>query len=319
MLIQRLVIQLILGVVEVADTIPREDMTVAGIARRHDTVKEIHTAPDRLDDIGRCADTHQITRFVLRRIRNNLIQNVIHHFRGLSDSQTADGVARQIQLGNRLHVFDAEVVICAALIDAEQHLMRIDRIRQAVQAIQLRLTAVQPAGRALAGCLDVLVRRGILTALVKCHRNIRAEIALDAHALFRSHEDFASVDMGGEVHALLLDSAQRGQREHLKSAAVGQDRSIPIHELVQAAHLTDNLVARADMQMVGVGQLNLTAQLLQILCGNRALDGALRSDILEHRRLYGTMCTGKHAAARAAFGFYHFKHRINSSLLCCSV
>ena len=67
-----------------------------------------------------------------------------------ADGQTADRVARQIKFGDRLHVLDAQVIIGAALIDAEQQLMRIDGIRQAVETVELGLAALEPARRAVA-------------------------------------------------------------------------------------------------------------------------------------------------------------------------
>ena len=57
------------------------------------------------------------------------------------------------------------------------------------------------------------------------------------------------------------------------------------------------------MQMIGVGQLNLAAKLLEIECINRTLDGTRCADILEYRRLYHAMCRTELAAAGAALGF----------------
>ncbi len=121
--------------------------------------------------------------------------------------------------------------------------MRIDGIRQAVETVELGLAASEPARRAVDGVLDVLARRRVFDALIKRHGDIRAEIGLDAHALLGTHEDFAAVDVRMEGHALLLDLAQRRKRENLKSARVVQHRAVPAHELVQTAHLTNDLIA----------------------------------------------------------------------------
>ena len=40
-------------------------------------------------------------------------------------------------LRNLLHVVHAQVDVCATLVDAEQHLVRIDRIRQRIQSCLL--------------------------------------------------------------------------------------------------------------------------------------------------------------------------------------
>ena len=124
----------------------------------------------------------------------------------------------------------------------------------------LDLTALQPAQRALTGCLRVLVARRVFHALIEGHRNVAAEIRLNAHALLRSHEDAPAVEVRGECHALFFDFAQARKGKYLKPAAVGQDRAVPVHKLVEAAHLSNHIVAGAQMQVVRVGKLDLTAE-----------------------------------------------------------
>ena len=68
--------------------------------------------------------------------------------------------------------------------------------------------------------------------------------------------------MRGKGHALFLDLAKPRKGKHLKSAAVGQDRAVPAHELVEAAHLPHHIVAGAKVQVVGVGKLDLAAEIL---------------------------------------------------------
>ena len=90
-------------------------------------------------------------------------------------------------------------------------------------------------------------------------------------------------------YAFLLDLAQGRQRKHLKAAGVGQHRTVPAHEFVQTTHLLDDLVARTDVQMIGVGQLNLAAKLLEIECVNRTLDRTRCADIHKAGRLKSTV------------------------------
>ena len=126
----------------------------------------------------------------------------------------------------------------------------------------LDLAALQPPGRPLAAGLGVLVGGGILHALVKGHGDVTAQVGLDAHGLLGAHEDLAAVDVGGEGDALLLDLAQRGQGEHLEPAGVREDGAVPVHELVEPPHLPDDVVAGPQVQVVGVGELDLAAHLL---------------------------------------------------------
>jgi len=45
-----------------------------------------------------------------------------------------------------------------------------------------------------------------------------------------------------------------GEAEDLKAAGVGQHRAIPAHELMQAAHVPDEIVAGAQIQVIGIRQ-----------------------------------------------------------------
>ena len=78
---------------------------------------------------------------------------------------------------------------------------------------------------------------------------------------------------------------------------------------MKAAQLLDHLVAGAQVEMVGIGQLDLTADVLQIVGGHRPLDGPLGAHIHEHRGLGRTVRAGKHAPAGAALLLDHFKHK----------
>ena len=89
-----------------------------------------------------------------------------------------------------------------------------------------------------------------------------------------------------ERYAFLGNVAQLGKAEHLKSAAVGQDRAVPAGKLVQAAHIGYQLITGAQMQVVGVAEHYLGADLLQILRGQAALDGTGGGNILESRGLH---------------------------------
>ena len=62
-----------------------------------------------------------------------------------------------------------------------------------------------------------------------------------------------------EIDALLLDLAEPSQGEHLKSAGIRKNRTIPVHEFVEASHLFYNFITRTHMEMVGIGQFYLCA------------------------------------------------------------
>ena len=79
---------------------------------------------------------------------------------------------------------------------------------------------------------------------------------------------------------------------------------------MQAAQLAHHIVAGAQVQVVGVGQLDLRAQLLlQIQRADTALDGRLCAHIHEHRGLHlAAVGAGEHAAPGLPLHFDDFEH-----------
>ena len=62
------------------------------------------------------------------------------------------------------------------------------------------------------------------------------------------------------------------------------------------------------MQVIGVGQLYLTADILQIFRAQGAFDGPLCAYIHKYRSLDSTMGAGKLTPAGLPFCFFQFKH-----------
>ena len=94
-----------------------------------------------------------------------------------------------------------------------------------------------------------------------------------------------TIDVGVEVDALFLDLSESGEGKYLKSAGIGEDRTIPVHKPVEAAELLDQLVAGPDMKMVGVGKLHLCPDPTKVIGGHSALDRGDSSYIHEYRRV----------------------------------
>ena len=128
-------------------------------------------------------------------------------------------------------------------------------------------------------------------------------MGLDAHALLGTHKNASAVHMGLEVYAFLPNAAQFGKGKHLESAAVGEDGTIPVEELMQTAQLVNHAVAGTDVQMVRVGQLDLTVQIVEIHGGDTALDGGTGAHIHENRRFNGAVYGLEPSAAGASFFF----------------
>ena len=94
-----------------------------------------------------------------------------------------------------------------------------------------------------------------------------------------------TIDVGVEVDALFLDLPESGEGKYLKSAGIGEDRTVPVHKPVEAAELLDLLVAGPDMKMVGVGKLHLCPDPAKVIGGHSALDRGDSSYIHEYRRV----------------------------------
>ena len=81
---------------------------------------------------------------------------------------------------------------------------------------------------------------------------------------------FRTVQVRTEHDAVIGDFAEIGKAENLKAAGVGEDRSRPGHETMQAAQLANQFVARTQIEMIRVAKQNLNAQI-----GERLLRQAL--------------------------------------------
>src|SRR5881394_2416397 len=69
--------------------------------------------------------------------------------------------------------------------------------------------------------------------------------------------------MRSEFHAVIADLSHLRQTEYLEPAAISEDRFWPIHEAMESARLGDNVQTRADVEVIGVAQQDLSADLLQ--------------------------------------------------------
>jgi len=98
--------------------------------------------------------------------------------------------------------------------------------------------------RPLARRFDLGAIVGLRRAVVEGHRDVGAERGLDLRHALGSEAHARAVDHRAERHTVGVDRARVGQAEHLVAAGIGQDRTVPIHEAVQAAELGDQLLAR---------------------------------------------------------------------------
>ncbi len=142
--------------------------------------------------------------------------------------------------------------------------------------------------------------------VVELHDHVSAEILFDAHHRLGSEPAPRAVEVASEIDTVLVDCTQRLQREHLKSAGVGDDRPVPAHEPVEASQVADYLIAGTEMQVIGVGEDHPRAGGMDLRRIER-LDGGEGADRHERRRFDGAVWCHEQARPRAPGGRGHGK------------
>ena len=143
----------------------RKHASALGDLRGHDAVEHVHSAVDRLQNVQRGADAHQVTRLVVRHQPGREIAHCFPLVLGLADSQAADGKSVKGQFAQALGAFPAQFLEQSALHDGKERLGGI------VAGIQ---TAKRPA-------------------MCDAHRGARGRfVGGRRHALVEHHHDVAA-------------------------------------------------------------------------------------------------------------------------------
>ena len=264
------------GVADVQLAAGHEGLARASGAGRQHAIEHIDAPGDGADDVRRPPDAHQIARFIVRQGRRCDVQRLEHRLLAFADRQPADGIALETDAGQRQRRFGAQIRKHTALNDAE-----------------LAVAGTSPEGRAAAlgpahGQAHRVGRGGFFHwpggAFVQSHRDRRIQIVLDRRRTLGCQPVLAAVDMGAEGDARLRHRAQAAERHDLEAATVGQDRTGPAHEAVQAAQRLDPRCARPEHQVVGVAQHDFRAGVRDMV-RQHTLDRAGCADRHEGRRL----------------------------------
>ena len=224
----------------------------------HDAVEQVHTVGDSFDEVFRRAHPHQVSWGGLRQLGHRRVKRGVHHLFVLPHAQAAERIAVEPDLHQRGGRARAQARIMRPLDDAEEQL-----IGPATRIPTAPCPPRRPHERGFGGVL----RRGIPQTFVEGHRHIGAERFLNLdHALGRQVMQRA-VQVGLERHAVVRHLAERRQTEYLVAPAIGQDRPRPSHEPVQTAQFRDQLMARPEIEMVGVAEDHLEAQPGEVVGG----------------------------------------------------
>ena len=203
------------------------------------------------------------------------------------DAQAADGVGLEADLDRPAGAFRPQRRIRTALHDAELHLPGVDRAKRRLPGrdAQESVTAAgRPPQAALHGLARLGLRHRVGRALVEHHGDVRAQVGLDVGRPLRGQHVQAAVEVGSERGPFLRDRPPFPQAEHLVAAAVGENGPRPPDEAVEAAAPRDEVVARAEEQVVGVAEDHRGAGLLEV-AHRQGLHGPARAHGHERGRL----------------------------------
>jgi len=262
-----------LCVAEVDASCRREHSPVSPQSAGQHAIKDVDAPCDAFHQVLGCAHSHEIAGLSLWQERCERIQNAQGICLALTHGKAADGIPLKVHLRQKAGALGAQVLKDATLHDAKQGLVTPRVSSQA---------AFRPQVRAAHGLLHIVsvVWHG---TLVEHHGYIRAKHLLYLDNLLRRQPMLRPVNVRAKGHARLVYAAEPLQGEHLKATTIGQDRTRPGHEAVQAPQALDQVRTRTQVKMVGVTEDHRRAQLGQIPRGE-ALDGGLRSHGAKHRR-----------------------------------
>ena len=281
------------GVSEVETPLAREGGPRATRARGQDAVEHVDAAGHATDERGRAPHPHEVAGPVARHVlRDKRLEALEHGLVVLPHRVSPDAVA-----GKTAHLLElperpqSEVEVHPTLYDAEESLI----------GPRVGGTApFRPPAREVDRPLDLRARSWIAHALVELHDDVRPELLGDVHVRLGSPGEPATVVVDRakhdpvvrELHELLV-------AEDLEAAGVGEDRPVPLHELMKSAELADDVDAGTHGEVIGVGEHDMCPNLLERLRED-ALDRPLRAHGHEDRR--GHVAMGGVEDARARMG-----------------
>ena len=238
-----------------------EGLRVAGGAGGKDAVHHVDAVPHRLQDVLRRAHPHQVARPVRRQLFRGQGQQVAEHLEAFPHRQAADGQAGEVQLRGALRALAPQGRKEVALHDPEQLAAR----PLGLPGLPGRQAAPRPGQGPLHRLAGLLLPDPGRGADIQGHQHVAAQELLEGHHLLGGEAAGGPVQVRAELRPLLRDPPQGGQGKDLVAPGIRKDVALPTHEGVQAAGAADHLGSGPQVQVIGVGQDDLHAQLFQPL------------------------------------------------------
>ena len=102
------------------------------------------------------------------------------------------------------------------------------------------------------GFLCIVIFCRTRSALIECHDYVGSDCPLDIHDPFGREQVFGAVDMGAEFYAFFFQLAYARKRKHLKTAAIGQHRTVKPVEFMQPSGSFKHFKTWTKVQMIGI-------------------------------------------------------------------
>ncbi len=286
------------GVEDVELSVVRHRAAIAAAARRIDRVEEIDTRIDRRDQIAHRADAHEVARLLCRKQRGGRARAFVHFLARFAHRQTADRVAREIELDDVARAALAQRAVESALNDRKE---------QGAIAGRHRSRSSRPHARQAHRLFELFARRGQLHADVENHGNVAADSLLKFNDVLGREAMLASVEVRREGDAVVVETPPALEAKDLKAARIGEDRAIPRHEAMESARRLDRRDAGTQPEMIRVGKHDLRLRLAQ-LRRRHAFHRRRGADRHEAGRLDVAVRQAQAAASRAAVPRYETEH-----------
>ena len=124
------------------------------------------------------------------------------------------------------------------------------------------LASLEPTVRTCHGLTGIGIGASCWGTLVKSHYNVCANGALYVHHVFWREKMTRAIDMRLKGYPFFAQLAIAMERIDLIAPTIGEDRSVPTHETVQSACLLHDVHARAQVQVIGIGQDDIRCQVV---------------------------------------------------------
>ena len=205
-----------------------------------------------------------------------------------------------------------EVLVGTALHDGKQRLVVAVQRLCLVEPLHAALQPPLGESQRLLGILVVAVSRG---TLVECHHDVGTDDTLGIHHVLGGEDMLRTVNMAAELTAFLLQLADAGQRKDLKTARIGQDRTVPRIKLMQTACLAQDVQSRAQIQVISIAQNNLCLHLFAQFCEMHTFHATHRSYGHKDGSLYLSVVCGNQSCAGTAIRVVMLYFKFHFSLL----